>query len=297
MKIRRSFSARVLLLVSIVFAAALLTALGVRLALRGDEAAAPAPAPSALPRLPPPDAVVLAQRDGHLAAAIAVRPSGAAQATFIDTDARAVDVGPVAIDGRPSAGCGVGCYVGRATPRGVVTVRHGGATLRFDLGRPEPAGQLLSRISRAYLHLRGTVYLQQISTGLGGRVQALWKEAPNAFSYRLGNGDEAIVIGRDRWDRSRGKPWQESTTLPHGGLTPPWGTTGRLTNAHILRRDPKTVLLTFLGASPTYPVWFSLAVERDSTRVLSVQMTAAGHFMRTRYLSWNRAVDLGPPRS
>jgi len=295
--LRASVTAEVVVVLGVLLAVGVLTSLPPGRAVRALTPI-PLPIPSQLgvSRLPAADATVIGRRDGRLAAAIAVTPSGAAMATFIGTDAKAADVGAVAIDGRPTKTCGIGCYIGRAGPGRLVVVAHGSTRLEFDLGLQLPANQLLSRVNETYADQRSVVYVQHIATGLGATVDALWKEvAPDSFSYRIKRGSDAIVIGNRRWDRDPGTGWKRSTTIKSSGFTPPWGSTGRLANAHILRQQGKTLTISFLGADPSYPAWFTAVVERRNLHVLDVRMTAAGHFMRARYLSWNNEVKLEPP--
>jgi hypothetical protein len=240
----------------------------------------------------------VAQRDGALAAAVAVRPSGRAIATFVGQDARAVDVGSVLIDGRLSTSCGVGCYAGRADSARQVRVAHGEQVLRFDLGSRRPvAPDLLPRIKAAYAGLTSTVYKQWTETGSGRGFSVVWREAvPHRFSYRISGGAESIVVGRRRWDRQPGGAWESSLTTRSPGFVPPWGNTGRLTNATVLREGPRTITVAFLGASRIYPAWFEVTVARDDLRVLNLRMTAAAHFMVSRYLAWNTPLVIRPPR-
>jgi copper transport protein len=296
-KVRASMSAEVAVLLGVLLAVGVLTSLPPGRTVRAQTPlTSPVASKLGISRLPAVDATVVGRQDGRLAAAVAVRPSGVAMATFIGTDAKAVDVGPVAIDGRPTKTCGIGCYIGRAGRDRIVVVAHGPTRLRFDLGLRLPADQLLSRINETYANQRSVAYTQHIATGLGSTVDALWKEvAPDSFSYRIRRGSEAIVIGKRRWDRDSGKNWKRSTTIKSSGFTPPWGGTGPFTNGHVLRQQAKTLTVSFLGADPSYPAWFTVVVNRRNLHVLRVQMTAASHFMLARYLSWNKPVKLEPP--
>lgn len=249
----------------------------------------------ALDELPAADAVVLGQRDGGYAVAIAVRPTGEARANFIAQDAKAIDVGPVEIDGNPARSCGIGCYAGAARAQGVVTVTRGERTLRFDLGRPRPAPMLLAEISAAYPRIRGAVYRQRIASGLGTQVNALWKEARNGFSYELTSGAKAIVIGSARWDRTPSGNWKRSQANGSLKIVPPWGSSGPFRNVQILRRSGSRVVLSFLGADATYPAWFRVTADARTKQVFRVHMTAAAHFMDARYVKWDTPIEIGQP--
>ncbi|HSX21909.1 MAG TPA: copper resistance protein CopC [Gaiellaceae bacterium] len=286
-----SIRAEVVVVLGVVAAVGVLTSLPPG---KTAHALASAGAQSGIARLPASDAVVLGQRDGSFAAALAVRPSGDAMATFVATDAKAVDVGPVTISGRPTTSCGVGCYSGTAPASGVVTVTHGAVSLRFDFGTPSETPELAARIGEVYRHSRSVVYDQQIATSLAAPTNTRWVEvAPDEYSYRIKGGPEAIVIGTRRWDRTPGSAWKRSTTVAEAWTTP-WGY-GPITNAHLLRQEPRTFVVSFFGASLAYPAWFTAVVDRRTLRLVRLQMTAAAHFMHVRYVSWNKDITLKPP--
>lgn len=293
-RVRAPASAEIVVLLGVVAAVGVLTALPPGRAVRA--LAAPLREGGAgIAQLPAPDAAVLAQRDGNLAAAVAVRASGEAMATFVGTDDRAVDVGAVTIDGRPATSCGIGCYSGTATGGALVTVAHGRSTLRFDFGAPRAAARLIARLTNAYRHARSVVYDQRIATSLAPPVQTRWVEvAPDAFSYAIEGGAQAVVVGTRRWDRTPGGPWKRSTTVRTVGPMPLW-TYGPIANAYVLHQGPQTFVASFLGANRSYPAWFTVVVDRRTLHVVTLQMTAAAHFMHVRYVSWNKAVEVRPP--
>ena len=291
-RLRASVASELVVLLGLLVAVGVLTALPPGRTLRAVQAAKAAP--GGPPKLPPPDATVVAQRDGHLAATVAVRPSGATLVTFIGPDANTADVGPVTINGRPAGSCGVGCYTGTARPGRIVTVAHGGTTLRFDLGLRRPASGLVLRATHAYRRLHSAVYWQRIASGLGPAVVTIWKEvAPDELSYDIANGASAIVIGKNRWDRLPGQGWQRSTTVLLPMPVPLWGE--RFANAQLLRTGPKAYVVSFLSPNAGFPAWFTVTLDRRTLHPLSLTMTAAAHFMRVRYLSWNRPIKLRPP--
>ena len=289
----RSVRSEVVILLGVVATVGVLTSLPPGKAVR---ALASTATQAGIPELPASDAVVLGQRDGNLVAGIAVRPSGDATATFLGTDDKLTDVGAVTIDGGSTTSCGVGCYRGKAHDTGVVTVAHGAVSLSFDLGTPLPAATLIANVSQTYQHARSTVYDVKLATGLAAPLAAHWVEiAPNSYSFRLASGSEAIVIGTRRWDRQRGSGWKPSKIVATAGPTPLWGY-GPITNAHVLRELPKTFVVSFFGASTTYPAWFRAVVDRSTLHLVSLRMTAAAHFMNVRYEAWNEQASIRPPR-
>jgi hypothetical protein len=293
----QTVGAEVVVLGGLLIAVALLTALPPGRSPSAIAAPDPEPAPLGVAFLPAADATVVGHKDGSLAAAVAVRPSGATTATFIDTSGRAADVGSVTLDGNLAESCGVGCYRGRISKgRRFVVLRHGARMLRFDLGLRLPGQAIYARLNRTYKALRSTVYTQRIDTGLGTHIVAHWTEdAAKGFSYRIEGDSQAVVIGKRRWDRDQGKAWKFSITSPSGGIIPPWGTKGRITNAKILSRSPDSYVVAFLGANKSFPAWFSVTIDPKSFRIRRIRMTASAHFMRAHYLSWNAPVKLQPP--
>lgn len=288
-RLRASVGAELAVVLGLVVAVAFLTALPPGRRVRAEAA----PVATARPRLPARDALVLGQRDGTFAASIAVRASGAVTAQFIGPETYAVDVGPVEIDGRPARSCGTACYAGRVGRGRVVTVAHGGRTLRFQLGRGRPATALVARATRTYRNMRSVVFDETIAS-IGGVVAARWTQvAPSDFSYRIASGARAIVLGTRRWDRVPGDRWRSSTTPATPMPAPVWG--GSFTNARLLRADANAYVVSFLVPNETFPAWFTVAFERRTLHPLRLQMTAAAHFMHVRYLAWNEPIRLRPP--
>ena len=200
-RLRTTVVAEIAVFLGVIVAVAFLTALPPG---RRAQAAAEA-TPPAQPVRPPPDATVLAQKDGPIAATVAVRPAGDAIAGFIGTDGLPANVGDVRIDGAPTTSCGVGCYRGTARGR-FVTVTHGTSTLRFDLGLRRPAADLVARATRTYRALTTVRYSETLSAGFGTVVRTVWTEvAPDRLSYTIADGAKGIIIGDRRWDLSPGE--------------------------------------------------------------------------------------------
>lgn len=289
-RLRASVGAELAVVLGLLVAVAFLTALPPGRRVR----AVAAPATTSPPRLPAPDALVLARRDGNFAATIAVRPSGAVTAQFIGPEGSAADIGPVEIDGHPARSCGTACYAGRAGSGRVVTIAHGGKTLRFELGSGRPAAKLVARATRVYRSLRSIVFDERIAS-IGAAVATRWTQvAPSSFSYSIATGARAIVLGTRRWDRAPGDRWRRSTTIATPMPAPVWG--AGIANVRLLREDAKAYVVSFLVPNPTFPAWFTVAFERRTLRPLRLQMLAAAHFMHVRYLSWDEPIELRPPR-
>jgi hypothetical protein len=282
-------TAEVAVFLGVIVAVAILTALP------PGRRAAPATAapPPVRASAPPADATVLARQDGKIAATIAVRPSGAAIAAFIGSDGLPADVGAVRIDGRPTSSCGLGCYRGKATGR-IVTVTHGGTSLRFDLGLRKPAGDLVARATRRYRSLNSVKYDETLTAGFGTTVHTTWRElAPDRLAYDIEGGSKAIIIGDKRWDLAAGETtWRESQSVVLSMPSPAWGAV--ISNAHVLRSDKRNVVVSFL--EPRSPAWFTITFDRKTLRPQTLQMTAAGHFMHQRYMAFNAPLKIEPPQ-
>ena len=288
-RLRATVLGEIAFFVGVIVAVAILTALPFGRRMQPTQAAAP----SATPTRPAADATVLARQDGHLAATIAVRPSGEAIATFIGSDGHPADAGEVRIDGRSAVSCGVGCYRGAASGR-TVTVAHGATTLRFDLGLRKPVAKLVARATRMYRKFRTVRFSETLTSGLGITLHTVWTEiAPNRLSYTIAGGAQGIIIGERRWDRSPGdKKWQENTSTVLHMPAPTWGSV--VTNARLLRTGPTTQVVSFLD--PRTPAWFTVTFDRKTLRPVELEMVAAAHFMHERYTAFNAPLKVEPPR-
>jgi copper transport protein len=288
-RLRTTVVAEIAVFLGVIVAVAFLTALPPG---RRAQAAVQPATPTAQPSRPPPDATVLAQKDGQIAATIAVRPSGEAIAGFIGTNGLPASVGALRIDGARTRSCGVGCYRGTAHGR-FVAVTHGTSKLRFDLGLRTPVAGLVARATRTYRALKTVRYSETLSAGYGPVVRTVWTEvAPDRLSYTIARGAKGIVIGDRRWDLSASETtWQESPSVVLPMPSPTWGSV--VTNAHLLRAGPKTQVVSFL--EPRSPAWFTVTFDRKTLHPLVLEMIAPAHFMHQRYTAFNAPLTIEPP--
>ena len=250
----------------------------------------------ALPKLPPKDAVVLAKQDGRLAVGLAARPAGArtaVQATVVGPSNTGVKGLRVSFNGKPAAPCGSGCYraVIPGSPR--VNVVVSGRTLRFDLSsRAQKATALVRRATRAFRKLRSVSYVERLASGPGRAVVSRWRlEAPDRLEYKIRGGTAGIVIGKRRWDRT-GRRWIPSPSQRLRMPAPTWGSADA--NAHVLESQGSFVVVSLLNRS--LPAWFTIRFDRRTLLPRSLDMAAAAHFMRHRYTSFNRPLQIRPPK-
>ncbi|HLM36502.1 MAG TPA: hypothetical protein VK287_01805 [Gaiellaceae bacterium] len=257
---------------------------------------------------PPPGALVLAREAGTRAVALAVgqgaRPrliatvlsSSGEPASGLSVSFRA---GAVSLPARP---CGPGCYTASA-PRGAlrrVAVALPGREIEFVVPRePRPAAGIIARAARVFSGLRSLVYIESLRSGPKGGLLTTWRlKAPNAVTYAIRGGAAAVIIGQRRWDRDRpGAPWRRSEQIPALRVPQPsWGDVA--VNAHVLgtaRLGARPVWVVSF-ANPTTPAWFTAWIERRTYRTLRLRMTAAAHFMRHRYVEFDRPLAIRPPR-
>jgi hypothetical protein len=114
--------------------------------------------------------------------------------------------------------------------------------------------------------------------------------APDRLAYRIKGGQQAVVVGGRRWDRSPGGRWVASAQSPLHIPAAPWSI---IRDARLIGRTPRLWRVAFLD--PTIPAWFEVTLDRRTMRTLDVHMTAAAHFMHDRYLRFNTRVRITPP--
>lgn len=262
--------------------------------------------------LPPRRAVVLARESRELAVALAVKPGMPLRltTTIINGQGAGVDgldvelIAGTAASGASSRGltCGRGCYTTsipvRAPTRFAVNIAGAGPfrSVAFPLqGRwaPTSGAAFLARATQAFRALRTVLYVERLSSGPGHTIVTTWKlEAPNSVEYVISGGAGGIVIGRTRWDHLRaGAPWAESTSTLLPQPVPSWSV--RVANAYVLHRTSSRVTISWLDRDSR--AWFTGTFDRATARPIEVRMTAPAHFMRQRYLAFNRGVRIVPP--
>ncbi|MEP6977018.1 MAG: hypothetical protein ABI948_03080 [Thermoleophilia bacterium] len=274
----------------------------------GGGHAPPRPREVAQAPVPPAGSVVLAQESRELAIALAVRPGRplGVTATIIGQSGRGVDGLGVKLMAsgatRAARPCGHGCYSATlpvATPT-ELTVKVTGAdsprTIVFPVAGQWPPAEgraFLGRATRAFRRLRSVLLVERLSSGPGHSILTTWQlAAPDRLEYEIRNGPGGIVIGTRRWDRPKpGAPWTPSATTLLPQPTAPWGT--RIANAHVLAETTRK--LTVSWVDPVVPAWFTATFDRRTALPLELRMTAPAHFMRHRYLAYNRKVRIEPP--
>jgi copper transport protein len=313
-RLRRSVTAEVVVLLGLVVAVAVLTALPPG---RTSAAAArlrPVPVGPATPALPPPGAFVLAKEAGSLAVTMSARPApdGGLRltSTVIGPDSTGVDdlqltFGVNGTRGstlEPGVPCGAGCY--SATTENVgqpraVTINFAGETagrVRFAIPSswPAPAATgLVNRASARFRALRSVRYRENLTSSPQRKISTLWTQvAPDRLQYSIRGGADGILIGDTRWDRTTpGGPWVKSAFQPIAAPAPIWPRIP--SNARVVAKTKDGYVVSLLDRS--IPAWFRIDFDRK-LRPRTLDMTAAAHFMHHDYLSFNRPLKIRPPR-
>jgi hypothetical protein len=264
------------------------------------------PATSAV-RPPPAGAVVLANEAGARAVALAVGQGPRPQLTATVLSSTGDPASGLPLSFRigsadlPARACGSGCYTA-AAPREVrrVAVVLPGRPVTFDFPpASRSAAGIVARAARVTRRLRSLVYIESLRSGPTGGLLTTWRlRAPSEVTYDIRGGASAVIIGRTRWDRDRpGARWRRSQQIPALRVPQPaWGDTA--VNARMLgtgRIGTRPVwIVSFVN--PTTPAWFTAWIDRRTYRPLRLKMTAAAHFMRHRYVEFDRPLRITPPR-
>ncbi len=282
----------------------------------GPEVTAPGPVAT---RSIPTGPFVLGREAGDLALGLAARPAGARRLKLTTTVLGQDGNGATGLDLRvrlrsragstaQAAPCGAGCYAatlaftGRPRVANVTIRRLGRApsTVRFPFPSswpPPSATRIAARATRVFAGLRSLTIDERLGSNATNVQHTIWRlQAPNRLSYSIDGGEEAIVVGDRRWDRSPGADWVESPQQPVKQPTPTWGTAP--TAAALLGRGSvrgrRVWLISFVDRS--VPAWYTISVDRQTGRTVELEMTAAAHFMHHVYSRFDEALGIAPPR-
>jgi hypothetical protein len=265
---------------------------------------------------PPRGALVLAKQDGMRAVGLAVRavrkrlevtvtvagPSGPASGLNVSLDVSS-NRARVSTRARP---CGPGCYraaadLASAPKRVRVTLSEGQRrhAILFTLPAQWPARSadaLLGSARRIFRSLRSVAFDETLSDGRNTVVSHWELEAPNSLTYRIRGGSSAVIISGRRWDKLRGqRRWIRSSAVPVHQPTTIWSAGSY--DTHVVGSGRvggrPTVIVSFVD--PKGPAWFTVWLDKRTTRPLALRMTAAAHFMQHRYSSFNAPLKISPP--
>ncbi|HET8742870.1 MAG TPA: hypothetical protein VFM41_09630, partial [Gaiella sp.] len=262
---------------------------------------------------------VLGREAGDLALGLAARPAGsgrlAVTTTVLGQDGNAatgldlrVRLRSRSVSTAHAAPCGAGCYAATLAvtgrPRAAdVTIRRLGrvpSTVRFPFPSrwpPPSATRIAARATRVFARLRSLTIDERLGSNATNVQHTIWRlQAPNRLSYSIEGGEQAIVVGDRRWDRSPGANWLESPQQPVKQPAPTWGAApaeAALLGPGSVRGRP-VWRISFVDRS--VPAWYTISVDRQTGRTLGLEMTAAAHFMHHVYSGFDAAPGIAPPR-
>lgn len=248
-----------------------------------------APIPAALQPPPPPPpahAIVVAREAGPYGVALEAERRRLTVVVLSPAGGGASGL-DVSIDGARASACGHGCYRVERVRGTHITVVADGYDAAFDVPLVATrADAMLREIGRAFRAHRSVELVERLASSPANVLTSRWLlESPNRLTYSIRGGAQAIVVGGRRWDRGTPRArWVESPQTPLPQPATPWRTA---TNVwRISTHD-----LVFVD--PTIPAFFDLELHE---RLTEVRMVAAAHFMIDRYVSFDSAPPIRPPR-
>ena len=259
---------------------------------------------------PPVGAVVYSRQLGRNALAVGVVPGAdkiVMQASVVGPEGQGVSGLDVTFGnaGQSASGrsCGDGCYraelPAEVSPRAIDVAVEGGSSVRWTIPlparwSPRDAAQLVGDAGQAWRSLHSLAFDETLGSGVRLVTSSWTVQAPDRLTYRIVGGASAVVIGKRRWDKEQGQPWEESSQQPLQQPIPPWV---RVTDAHVVGETtvdgrPARVVTFF---DPNVPAWFRVVVDRETNRTLDLRMVATAHFMHDRLHSFNAVPPIRPP--
>jgi hypothetical protein len=265
----------------------------------------------------PTGAVVLAGEDGKLAVGLAVAPRVhgllVVATVFAGSGRGATGLRPkLTITGRDGSrstatatACSAGCYEAvfptREIPAHATVSFDDGSHLSFTLPPHGPTSRALAVVRDAaaeYKQIRSMVTHERLAASPTEVVYTTYYAvAPNRLRFQVRGEGESIIIGKRRWDRSKGGNWKESAQSPVNPITPYW--TPLVQDATILGsatvQGRPVWVVSF--ADPQTPGFFTIWVDKTNHRTLELEMTATAHFMHHTYDQFDAPISVQPPKT
>ena len=255
---------------------------------------------------PPPGAVVLAREAGTRVLALAVVPGGARPLTRVSVvNGQGAGQGglDVAVAGTGLEACGAGCYQGNVAAgrlSGTVEVSLDHRAYPFQLPPSlhlRSGAATMARATRVWRALKTLVWHERLAASPTDALHTVYRAvSPDQLAYTIAGRSSAIIIGEKRWDRpAPTSQWVESPQQPP--ISQPLPFWAAVTNARVLgdgevRGKPVWIVSFF---DPQTPAWFTAHVEKATGRTLTLDMTAAAHFMHHVYGPFDAPFELHPP--
>lgn len=260
---------------------------------------------------PPEGAIVYGRELGDQALALGVVPGAdetVVQASVVGPRGEGVSGLDVTFGAQGSTvagrACGAGCYraalPGAGSPEAIDVVIAGDSTTRWTVQLPgswppNDAARTVHRAERVWRSLRSLSFDETLRSSPRNVVTSSWQlQAPDRLTYEIVGGASAVIVGKRRWDKLPGKPWETSPQPPIRQPTPPWVsvTNARVVGTTVARGRPALVVTFF---DPKTPGWYETVVDRETYRTYDVRMVATAHFMHDRFHSFDATPAIQPP--
>ena len=257
-------------------------------------------------------------RPGELAVAEQAGPSVAAFWLHRDGERLSGTLRVIDDDAEPSSvalasgeleECGSGCWrlsapggLRRLTAIVTIDGRSYRATVpaRWSERQNAAARQLVAEAQQRMRALRSLRLDEETTSGPGSFVRVRYRfRAPDRMAYRTDSGARTIAIGPTGYSALADSPWSKGS----------FGADGfRLVN--FFRWTAYARSVRWLGPARVEgwrvveialydratPLWYRLAIDRRSGRVLHERLIAESHFMQRRFFAFNAPVRIEPPR-
>ncbi|MBV8479110.1 MAG: hypothetical protein JOY72_02285 [Actinobacteria bacterium] len=242
---------------------------------------------------PPAGAIVFSREDGARVLALAALP-GEAQVSVVSGQGHGVTGLAVSVSGVRATACGPGCYRVALTPSrpAAVDVRVGSANWHVAVPWSAPNGAtLMARASAVWRALESLTFSDRLASDATHAVETEWRiVAPDRVAYDVRGGDQAVIIGTRRWDRSPGGRWVESPSVRLRQPLPLWVS---VTDAHVVAQTSTSSEVTFYD--PGTPAWFDVTIEKRTLHTLVAHMRTTAHFMFEHYGGFDGGISIRPP--
>jgi hypothetical protein len=175
-----------------------------------------------------------------------------------------------------------------------------GRPVTFDIPRAwptMPGTRTLADAVQAYDRLKTLVTHERLASRPNVSVASIYEAiAPHTLRIVSGNGTRAVIVGKERWDKTGSQAWRKSRMdTAIDSVSPYWReiTTNATFLGDAVIDGRPTRIVSF--AAPQMPAFFTVWIDKRTSRVLRLQMTAAAHFMQHRYGPSDQPLTIAPP--
>lgn len=213
---------------------------------------------------------------------------------------------PIVIPGATVRPCGSGCHRFSAPAADTLQVRgrDQGAAFTTTLpaswrqGEHARARRLLNRAQTTMRRLRSVRQTEDVTSGPRSRARIDYRlKAPDRLAYRTDRGVQRIEIGRRRWFRTPGTPWEIERDNDRVAFTTRswfrWTTFAQ--SVQLVSEDPVRHTAQLASFDPGTPAWQRLIIDLRTMHVTAFSTATKGHFS-VEGLYANPPVTIRPPR-